>query len=90
MKKIFYSPYFLASIICLIIIFFLPDLSGKYKVKLLENGTVFHPNQINYFQDLDFDGYSEKITSFTNGENVHCIQVFNHDGGCIDQWNFKG
>ena len=90
LKKFFYSPYSLSVIFCLIIIYFLPDLFSKYKAKIIEKGETRELKEIIYYDDLNGDGNSEKICSFISSDNHHAIQVFDNDGGIIDQWNLKG
>ena len=92
-KKIVFKPWFLALIISVPIIIFLPPIFNKYEVITIEKGNV--PSSIDYFRcfhfDLDNDGYSEQIRSFYhNIEKNHVVQVFTPDGGIIDQWNFDG
>ncbi|MCD4696602.1 MAG: histidine kinase [Bacteroidales bacterium] len=87
-KNILYSPYFLAFILSFIIVLFLPDLFLKYKVEVVNKGQTKHKDEIIYYSDLDGDGNSEKIKSFISGQDHYCIQVSDHEGGHIDQWNF--
>jgi len=89
-KSIFYSPYFIALVITVIIIFFLPDLFSKYKATIIEEGEILNTTEIIYYNDLNGDGNCEKICSFISSDNCHAIQVFDKDGGIIDQWNLKG
>ena len=87
-RNILYSPYFLALLLTIIVILFLPDMFSKYKVEQIKRGKTDNIDEIDYYYDLDGDGNSEKIESFISGQDHYCIQVFAPGGGIIDQWNF--
>jgi len=89
-KKVFYSPYFLSFILTAVIILFLPPLFSKFKIVTVEKGKTNFPKEIIIYHDLDGDGNSEKIISYISSENRHAIQIYNPEGGIIDQWNLKG
>lgn len=89
-KYFLYSPYFLAFIISIIIILFLPDLFSKYKIEVITKGKTVNDNEIISYDDLDFDGNSERICTFSNTQKHFCFQVFDYQGGVIDQWNLNG
>lgn len=75
----------------IIIIYFLPPIFEKYKLVLIENGTVEPTLDARvYYADIDKDGNSEQLCSFTTESGFHAIQIFTSDGGTIDQWNFDG
>ena len=63
---------------------------SKYDVKLIKEGKTKYQDEIIYYFDLDGDGNSDKILSFLAPQEFHCVQVFDHDGGVIDQWNLNG
>lgn len=92
LKNIILHPFFLTFCITLVIIVLLPPIFNKYEVITIEKGSV--PSSIDYFRcfhfDLDNNGYSEQVRSFYSSAKNHAIQVFKHDGGIIDQWNFDG
>ncbi|RLD60032.1 MAG: hypothetical protein DRJ05_05385, partial [Bacteroidetes bacterium] len=61
---------------------------SKYKIETKTIGQTKYQDEIIYYNDLDGDGNSEKILSFISGQDHYCIQVFDHEGGIVDQWNF--
>ena len=87
-RKILYSPYSLAFVISIVIIIFIPEMFSKYKMEQVEYGKTENIDEIYYYNDLDGDGNSEMIKSFISGQNHYCIQIFDNEGGLIDQWNF--
>ena len=87
---VLYSPYFLAFVISLIIIIFLPDIFSKYKAELVQSSRSHKPNSIEQYHDLDNNGYSERVIAFPNAVGLAAVQVLDNSGGLIDQWNFKG
>lgn len=91
-KSVILKSYFLSLITALIIIVFLPSMFSKYEIKLVEKGKIRPTlDAIVYHSDIDNDGNSERIVSFSNGMGgMHAIQIFTPDGGTIDQWNFDG
>ncbi|MDA3907211.1 MAG: histidine kinase [Bacteroidales bacterium] len=84
------QSYFLALVICLSLIIFLPNIFDKYEIRIVDSGSLFvDSNTQVYNYDIDHNGYSEQIYSFDFYEK-HAIQIFTHDGGMIDQWNMNG
>lgn len=91
LKNFFLKSYFLALVLSVVVIAFLPNLFNKYKIELVDSGMI---NEIEkkstiYSYDLDHDGFSEKVYSFEY-EGKHSLQVITHDGGIVDQWNTGG
>jgi hypothetical protein len=89
-KSFLLSPYVVALFAAAVIAFFIPDMFSKYKIHKLREGTTRYQNQIILYDDLDADGNSDVIHSFIAQQGFHCIQVFDHEGGVIDQWNLDG
>ena len=87
-KTLIYSPYFLAFLFSIIVIILLPPMFAKYKIETKTTGQTKYQDEIIYYSDLDGDGNSEKIKSFVSTQDHYCIQVFDYEGGIIDQWNF--
>jgi len=90
MKKVLYSPYFISLVMTLVIIAFLPPLFSKYKIRILGTGKTTETKKIIVYNDLNGDGNSEEIHSFISSQKQHALQIYDPDGGIIDQWNLKG
>ena len=88
-KKIAFSPFFHSLIISVIIFLFLPDAIDRYIITSEADGTAAGTNEIICFDDLDNDGFSEKISSFYCSDSLHAIQVFDKDNGIIGQWSLN-
>lgn len=92
LTTILQSPFFLALIVTLIIIPFLPEIFDKYKTELIDSERMYEPNkippykQIVYYNDLDNDGKSEKIIG-GYAHSLHDFKIYNNDEGIIDQIN---
>ncbi len=84
------KSYFLALVLSFIVIIFLPNIFDKYKIEVVDQGIVETSENLKvYCNDMDNDGFSEKIYSYEYKGN-HSLQVITHDGGIIDQWNPDG
>lgn len=89
-KTLLLKPWFVALILTAIVIAFLPNVFNKYKVEVIDSGTLEQNNNAHVqCHDLNNDGYSEKIISYEY-DGKHSIQVITHDGGIVDQWNMGG
>ncbi|MCD4773815.1 MAG: histidine kinase [Bacteroidales bacterium] len=84
------SPYFLALVISIIIIIFLPPIFNKYNTEITRSWTIDKENGLMNYCDLDNDGYSEQIILYLSLKKEPSIKIINHLGGLNDQWNFKG
>ncbi|MCK4663591.1 MAG: histidine kinase [Bacteroidales bacterium] len=82
------NPFFLALVISSVIIYFLPPVFDKYKVKLIEKSKN-HGGSIIDYQDLDYDSFSEKILFVPNYPNKASVLVHTKNK-IVDQWNFTG
>jgi len=82
------SSYFIALIISLIILYFLPGNREKYKVELIKKEKNY-VNRIYLFPDLNHDGKHEKIEIVKNFVGRIGILVYSNSR-LIDQWNFDG
>ena len=69
---------------------FLPDLFSKYKIEIISRGKTQYSDELIYYNDLDSDGNSERISTFINTHKQYSLQVFDHLGGILDQWNLAG
>lgn len=81
-------PIFIALVISLVIIFFLPDYFTKYKVELVNQKLVNRDCRI-YFEDLNNDNISEKIVSYYNSLGNAAFEIHSSNGELLDQWNFS-
>lgn len=89
-KFILFNPYFHSFLISIIIILFLPDVFERFSVTPLDSGSTNGVDDLVYYNDLNMDGSSEKISSFYSTDSLHAIQIFDTAGGLIDQWNIHG
>jgi len=85
------NPFFLALPFAIILILFLPDASTKYKTELLSKEVVQKPGGVECFEDLNNDGFDERIIIFHNlVRGQAAIKVMNTNGSNYEQWNFNG
>ena len=88
-KRIITSIWVLALIIAIPVIVFLPDIFSKYKADLLlqqpTDSNIIHI----YFEDLNGDGTSEKITCHKNSANELAFHIHSKDGAVKSQDNFN-
>lgn len=89
-KRKLISPWVLGFLITIPVIFLVPDLFNRYKVKeiLTESAQFIHDYHISY-ADLDGNGITQKVYSFKNGSNQISIQYFKDHGGMENQINFS-
>jgi len=82
------NPFVFSLIISLIVIYFLPPIFKKYEVTSVkkERTQDYHSN---YYEDLDNDGYSEKIDVNLAWKKRVAVVVYSK-GKILDQWNFEG
>ncbi len=85
------SPFFLAIPITLIILFFLPNPSSKYKIDLNSQRVLNKANSSILFCDLDGDGNDEQVVEYHNLVNSEAaIKVLTNDYINYEAWNFYG
>ena len=85
------NPFFLAIPFALLIIYFLPNPTSRYKLELINEESTNKPNSVVTFCDLDGDGIDEQILAFHNlVKDEAAIKVLNNTGATYDQWNFYG
>ncbi|MCF8230530.1 MAG: histidine kinase [Bacteroidales bacterium] len=91
LKNIFLKSWFLALTVTLLVIFLLPDIFNKYKIELFEKGSLGGESRLRaHLFDIDHDGYSERIHSLLDPDGFLALQIFQEDGGLVDQWNVEG
>jgi hypothetical protein len=81
------NPYFLSAIIAVGIIISLPNYFKKYQVELIDVNKIHRGSGL-YFEDLDNDGYYERIQSQTNTLGNSSYLVFKSNGDQLDQFNY--
>jgi hypothetical protein len=86
-KHIFTNVYFLSLIPFIVILFFLPVNIKKYSLELIREDAVL-PGYYIFYDDLNGDGTSEKITAFDQASSTGIF--INGEEGVLDQWNFRG
>lgn len=94
MKKALTSIWFIALVLTIPVILFLPPFFSKYVIKKEFTRSNINPGYsvIHYF-DLSGDGEKEIIEGFEYFQDkgsIHSIQYFAHDGRIYDQINFEG
>ena len=87
--SILLHPGFIASVISLVIIYFLPDYFTKYKVEFVHSELFLRKNHKVYFEDLSNDSNSESIFCYENSLGNACFEIHNPNGSLVDQWNFS-
>ncbi|MFQ5334701.1 MAG: FG-GAP repeat domain-containing protein, partial [Flavobacteriales bacterium] len=88
-KNILLHPAFLALLITLLIIPFLPRVYRKYVAEVADSqydARSLHCFSVHTFNDLDKDGCSEDIL-MTKGQPSYLI-IYDNKGGVLDQINF--
>ena len=86
--SILLHPLFLAFVISLVIIYFLPDYFTKYKVEFESQGQFLEQNFSVSYEDLNGDHIAEKITTQTNKYGNASFIISSGSDEIIDQWNF--
>lgn len=95
MQKALQSPFVLAIVPALLLLYFLPLKLEKYTLTLIENIKNADDNfryAVGYY-DLDHDGTTERIEfgKLANADSSYrYIHIFKQSDRFIDQWNFKG
>lgn len=84
------SPFFVALPVALLVVFLLPDLFPRYKVRLSESGHIDKPGGFEYYDDLDDDGTSERIILFNNTEGKASLKILTLDGEILHHYYFSG
>ena len=85
------NPLFLAIPLTIVVIFFLPNPTSKYKVELSEKVRSDKPVCQESFHDLNNDSIDERVVVFhsiVKGEAA--IKVITNEGINHEQWNFHG
>ena len=91
LKHILLKPWFLALPVSLLVIFLLPDMFSKYKIEQVKKVPLEGQIRMKtHLYDIDKDGYSEMINSLLDQDGFLAIQIFQEDGGLVDQWNVEG
>lgn len=90
-RNLLFSPFFLALIPAIIIIWILPDIFSKYNVKQIKKRYENVKDSKDYYIDLNNDGLKEHVEIYepSSIKNAMSFLIFNYDGGLIDQYNFE-
>jgi anti-sigma regulatory factor (Ser/Thr protein kinase) len=89
-RSVILSPFFVALPVSLLIILLLPELFPKYNIRPERSGQVDKPDGIEFYEDLDDDGTSERIILFNNTENKASIKILSLDGDILFHYYFSG
>ena len=83
------SPFFIAFVLFAIVILFIPDNTfQKYKIELVSQSHGA-PDDYIFYDDLDNDGYSERIRRYIDKNGMNAMNVYLPDGTIVDQFNFR-
>jgi len=75
----------------LFIIYLIPDFFNKYKVRLADQSRLYTSETLIWYNDLNNDGFSEKIYRGVNGGSQTPYLKFDDKGEYfIEQWNISG
>lgn len=94
MKKLVTSIWFIALLLAIPVIVFLPPFFSKYSLKqvaIRSNANKVTP--MIYFEDLNGDGTKEIVEGFeyiSSTKRLHSLQYFSANGAIYDQINFEG
>lgn len=83
--KIFYSPWFLASLPAIIIMLFLPPIGLRNTLVIEERGVLFNRD---VYTDLNSDSITE-IVRTGKGDPYYHILILDNNLRIYDQWNLK-
>jgi hypothetical protein len=91
MKKtliaLLYNQYFVALLICALVLLLVPQTFNKYKINLEEHE--FHREGFMMdFKDLDNDNEKEKVIAFKNNVGNAAFEIHDNKKGLIAQWDF--
>jgi hypothetical protein len=87
LRNLLTNPYLLSLIPFIVILFVLPVKTKKYSLELLRTEVLVNEHYI-FYDDLDSNGISEKITVF---DDPNSSGIFINDAnGIVDQWNVYG
>ncbi len=90
LRHFWFSPWFIALPVTILIILLLPDVFRKYRLELVDYGPTHKPNALELYQDLNGDGNSEQIVYFDNSEGKASIKILDHKGFILDHFYFPG
>ncbi|MBN1790259.1 MAG: histidine kinase [Bacteroidales bacterium] len=82
------NPVLLSLWATILILLIIPVGTDKYSATLIEKGTYMNEQVVRY-DDLDYDGKSERIAVFHNSLGTAGLTVANTNG-VLDQWTFRG
>ncbi len=90
--RILLNHFVIALPLALITIFLLPIKFQKFALQMVEICTSEKPGQqtIQYYHDLDADGYDEEISHFVNKIDQCAIKIRDAEKTNMGQWNFNG
>lgn len=88
MIRILSSIWFLALIVAVPLIIYLPPVFDKYKIELISKDLRNGLSTNMYFKDLNDDGKVERIDSYHASNNLFSFQCFTEENRLIEQYNF--
>lgn len=78
------------AILLTILAFWLMPQQDQYNLVITDTMYQKYNDEIHTFKDLNNNGETELIRSFTNPAGEHAIWIETIDGIVINQWNFRG
>lgn len=87
LKSLLTNAYLLSIIPFIIFLVFFPVNSKRYNLELLKSEVLPKGHYV-YYDDLDNDGVSEKLTAIDDFNT--CALLISNENGIIDQWNLRG
>lgn len=87
---IFLHPVFISLVLTIAIsLLFLPDYT-KYTVEVQDQIKTFAGSEIYMYDDLDANGYSDRIQTAVYSNGTHCVTVMFEPGIFFQEWDFRG
>jgi len=90
-KKLFsflLNPFVITTIVTVVIIFITPNYFSRYSIELIDEQPIRSSNALIYFEDINNDGKTERISAHSNNDGFACFEVRRMNYEVIDQWNF--
>ena len=82
------SPFFISLVLFVIVIIFIPaGLFEKHKLIQISNNINSGDKAYYFYNDLDFDGKSERVRRYIDEKGMNAMNVYSHEGPIVDQFN---
>jgi len=84
------NPYLISLILAIPISVFLSNYFPRYTSKLVSKQPVHKNDGITYLYDIDNDGFSEELLTFTDTKGHASVQIYKQDGKIKELIDFNG